>query len=125
MKMDTTQNGPWGVIFDMDGVLINSYDAHLKAWHQVLPKHGLQMTEEVFVKTINKIGLPPEKCIVIEDAPAGVKAAKAAGCDVIAVTGSVSREQLGEADLIVDSLRDLNPAKCRELMGLTSRKFYN
>ncbi|MBW1771320.1 MAG: HAD family phosphatase, partial [Deltaproteobacteria bacterium] len=73
---------------------------------------------EVFVKTINKIGLPPEKCIVIEDAPAGVTAAKAAGCGVIAVTGTLSREQLGDADLIVDSLRELTPEKCRELIGL-------
>jgi HAD superfamily hydrolase (TIGR01509 family) len=80
-------------------------------------KHG-KPDPEVFVKTVNKIGLPPKKCIVVEDAPAGVKAARAAGCRVIGVTGTVSRRQLDDADLVVDSLLELTPEKCREIAGL-------
>ena len=36
----------WGVIFDMDGVLIDSYRAHFKAWQKFLPKLGPEMTED-------------------------------------------------------------------------------
>ncbi len=212
----------WGVIFDMDGVLIDSFQAHFKAWQKILPALGLEMTEEqlaplfgrtnadilaalfpilpperypaidkekealfreillrdfpemegaaeliaaldragaalaigssapsenvqatlgklsvggkfqaatngseitrgkpdpeVFVKTARKLGLPPSLCAVIEDAPAGVAAAKAAGCSAIAKTGTAPRSKLAQADLIVDSLRELSPLRIRGLL---------
>ena len=46
----------------------------------------------------------PEECLVIEDSIAGVQAAKAARMKCLAITNSYPREQLKEADLIVDSL---------------------
>ena len=46
---------------------------------------------------------PPE-CLVIEDAPSGIKAGKAAGCKVLAVLSSHSADALAEADWIVPSL---------------------
>jgi beta-phosphoglucomutase-like phosphatase (HAD superfamily) len=64
---------------------------------------------EVFLKSAGKLGLLPKRCVVVEDAPAGVKAGKAAGCAVIALTGTETSDHLKEADLVVDSLRDLNP----------------
>ena len=205
----------WGVIFDMDGVLIDSFNAHFLSWKQMINNHGLEISEEqfvttfgwrnsdilanlfpslkpeeypsladekeatfrgiiasdfpemdgakdliaalykagallaigssappenvqavlsafpgdvpfkattnsseikrgkpdpeVFLKSAKKIGLPSERCVVVEDAPAGVKAGKAAGCAVIALTGTATREQLTEADFVVDSLRKLTP----------------
>jgi beta-phosphoglucomutase-like phosphatase (HAD superfamily) len=48
------------------------------------------------------------RCVVIEDAPDGVAAAKAAGCKCIAVTNSTTAEKLTDADLIVDSLAEVN-----------------
>ncbi len=41
---------------------------------------------------------------MIEDAPAGVRAGKAAGCQVLAVTSSHSPEELRDADWIVASV---------------------
>jgi HAD superfamily hydrolase (TIGR01509 family) len=61
---------------------------------------------EIYLMTAQRLGLPPADCIAIEDAPAGVEAAKRAGMRCIAVTNSVAREQLQQADLIVDALAD-------------------
>lgn len=63
-----------------------------------------------------KMGLPPAQCVVVEDAVAGVRAGKGAGCAVVALTGTARREQLFEADLIVDSLRELTPETFKKLV---------
>lgn len=204
-----------GVIFDIDGVLIDSYQAHFQSWRVMLRRHGLDVTEEqfrktfgrtnddifahdfpsfrredyaalgeekesayreiiraefpamdgaselltalhqagatlavgssappenvevvlknlpgsehvaavthggevargkpdpeVFLKCASKIHLPPHRCVVVEDAPAGVSAGKAAGCNVVALTGTAPRDELAHADRIVDSLREITP----------------
>jgi HAD superfamily hydrolase (TIGR01509 family) len=59
---------------------------------------------EIYLTAAQRIEIPPGACIAIEDAPAGVEAAKRAGMRCIAVTNSVGREQLHKADLIIDSL---------------------
>ena len=46
----------------------------------------------------------PEDCLVVEDAPAGIQAAKAAGMKVIGITTTYPRAQLGAADAVIDSL---------------------
>jgi HAD superfamily hydrolase (TIGR01509 family) len=42
------------VIFDVDGVLIDSYDAHFKSWLQMFGEHGESFTEEQFRKTFGR-----------------------------------------------------------------------
>ncbi len=222
MTHSTDARPPWGVIFDMDGVLIDSYEAHFEAWRRMLHNHGLDITEEqfaatfgqtnadifaglfpslekkrypalgeekeaffrqvitrrfpgkagasdlvralhvagarlaigssgppenvravltrlpagslfeattdgseirhgkphpeVFLKAAAKISLPPERCVVVEDAPVGVDAGKEAGCAVVAVTGTAPRSRLEAADLVVDSLRELDAARIRSLL---------
>jgi sugar-phosphatase len=49
----------------------------------------------------------PEECVVVEDAPSGVGAGKAAGCRVLAVLGTHSAADLREADWVVGSLEGL------------------
>jgi HAD superfamily hydrolase (TIGR01509 family) len=61
---------------------------------------------EIYLTAAQRLGIAPTECIAIEDAPAGVEAAKRAGMCCIAVTNSVARQQLQRADLIVDSLGD-------------------
>ena len=62
----------------------------------------------IFQLAAKKLNTPPADCIVIEDAIAGVAAAKAGGMKCIAVTNSNSREKLTAADFIVESLEEVN-----------------
>jgi HAD superfamily hydrolase (TIGR01509 family) len=49
----------------------------------------------------------PQLCVVVEDSPAGVEAAKAAGMRVIGYCGLTPAELLGEADALVTRMTDL------------------
>jgi beta-phosphoglucomutase len=212
-----------GVIFDMDGVLVNSYRAHLESWTELGRRHGLAMSEEQFATTFGrtsrdifaalwpgkvaetdiprlddekealyreilkahfpemegagdllaslhaagflmaigssgppenvqvvhdclpngrfitatvngrqvkhgkpnpevfllaaaKLGLNPRDCAVVEDAPAGVEAARRAGMAAIAITGTAPREKLSHAHTIIDSLTELTPGRVGQLI---------
>jgi HAD superfamily hydrolase (TIGR01509 family) len=59
---------------------------------------------EPYLRAAEALGLSPGRCVVVEDAPGGVRAAKAAGMACVAVTHSCSRRRLVEADLVVDDL---------------------
>lgn len=66
---------------------------------------------EIFLKAAAGIALPPERCIVVEDAVSGIKAAKAAGMYCFGITTSFSAEVLLRtgADLAGGSAADLLP----------------
>jgi len=49
----------------------------------------------------------PDRCLVIEDTPAGIRSAKLAGLSVLAVTNSYGGKQLTEADHLTDSLENV------------------
>ena len=53
------------------------------------------------------LGADPAACLVIEDAPAGVAAARAAGMAVWAVTTTHARDELGEADEVFGDLGEI------------------
>jgi len=70
---------------------------------------GREVTEgkpspQGFLLAAERLGVEPGDCIVIEDAIAGVTAAKRAGMYCLAVTNTHPRRNLVEADLIVDTL---------------------
>ena len=48
---------------------------------------------DVFIEASRQLGVPPDACVVIEDAPMGIVAAKAAGMTVVAITTSFSQAQ--------------------------------
>ena len=50
------------------------------------------------------LGFGVGECVVVEDAPSGVGAGKAAGCRVLGVLGTHSREELKDCDWVVDGL---------------------
>jgi len=59
---------------------------------------------EIFEQAAQNIGLKPEECLVIEDAPSGVEAAKKAGCKCLAVQTTFSKNELQKADWICKDL---------------------
>lgn len=61
---------------------------------------------DTYLLTAEKLGLSCDKCIVIEDSLAGIRAAKMAGMKCIAVSNSFPPFRLKEADLVVSSLED-------------------
>ena len=63
---------------------------------------------ELFLLAAERMGIEPANCVVIEDAPNGVQAAKAAGAKCIAVTNSTNAAKLSEADLVCDSLEQVD-----------------
>ncbi len=71
---------------------------------------------EIYLVTAEKLDLPPEMCVVLEDAPAGVESAKSAGMHCIAVTSSVDAAQLAAADLVVDSLAEVTIDSVRKML---------
>ena len=66
---------------------------------------------DVFVAAAEKLGLPPERCLVLEDSFSGVRAGAAAGCSVIMVP------DLQEPD---EEISSLCLAVCRTLREVPS-----
>ena len=64
---------------------------------------------EPYVVTVEKLGVQPFECLVIEDSDNGIKSAKAAGCWACGVTTTFSKEKLESsgADVVVSSFTEL------------------
>ncbi len=83
---------------------------------------GMEVTRgkpdpQVFLLAAGKLGVRPAGCAVVEDALAGLKAARSAGMAAIAITGTfASRELSPLADLVVDALGELNPERIETLI---------
>lgn len=62
---------------------------------------------EVFLMALREFNLSPSECLVIEDSPHGIQAAKSIGIKCIAPAITFPPDQLSEADLVVDNLEQL------------------
>ncbi|MDI6401231.1 HAD family phosphatase [Balneolaceae bacterium ANBcel3] len=63
---------------------------------------------DIYLKSADRIGFPPEKCIVIEDSIAGVASGVGAGCTVIGITTTHSPSELSGCSLIEPDFRNMD-----------------
>lgn len=62
---------------------------------------------EPFLKGAELLGMNAEECLVIEDAPAGIRAAHAGGMKVIALPSTYPVSELQEADAVIEGLQQI------------------
>jgi sugar-phosphatase len=77
-------------------------------------RHG-KPAPEPYLVGVKRLGKVAENCVVIEDAPAGIEAARAAGMQVIGIVATHRREEL-DCSVVVDRLSAL-----RILVGKANR----
>lgn len=66
---------------------------------------------DLFLYTAEQLKTKPEECIVIEDSPAGIAAAKSAGMYCIGINTSRNKELLKESDFIIDDYKEIDLKK--------------
>lgn len=71
----------------------------------------------IFVQAAAGLGVPPERCVVLEDAVQGVEAALRAGMRCIAVANTRSVQELAAAHRVVASLEELEPDAIERLLA--------
>ncbi len=77
---------------------------------------------DTFLTAARMLDVPPARCVVVEDALAGVQAGKAAGMAVVAITTTRTRQDLAQADLIVDRFTEVTAADFVTLLESSSRQ---
>ncbi len=101
--------GFWGVVTSGSRQLAT---ARLKLAAIPLPKVMITADDvvngkphpEPYLKGAEQLGANPKECLVIEDAPAGIRAAHAGGMKVIGLTSTYPASALSEADFVVQKL---------------------
>jgi beta-phosphoglucomutase len=63
---------------------------------------------DVYLFTAKQLGVEPEKCLVVEDAPHGIEAANKAGMFCIGINSAGNRHELKEAKFIIDHYDEID-----------------
>jgi len=106
MALATSNN--WFIVQeDFDRLKLDNYFDYVVTAEEV---HNKKPEPDLFLKAAEKLSVEPSVCLVIEDAPSGVKAAHSAGMKVIGIARNDETEgALIEADLIVRSYSEITP----------------
>lgn len=75
---------------------------------------------EPYLLGAKRLGVPPEDCVVVEDAPAGLAAARAAGMRTVAVLTTHSPAGLAGADLLAPGLTALRAGPAPQGVAITA-----
>ena len=75
---------------------------------------------EIYLKSAEKLGIEPARCVAFEDSFVGLESASRAGMKVVAIASTFPSAELkahGHADLIVGSFEELRLESLRKLFG--------
>lgn len=107
--LNSIPEGRWGVVTSGTRLLAS---ARLRFCGLPVPRvlvtaddveHG-KPHPEPYLKGAERLGFKPAECLVIEDAPAGIRSARAAGTKVVGITSTYPASKLSEADAVVAGL---------------------
>lgn len=107
--------------FTLDGLNIRRYFRALVGSEDVT--HG-KPHPEVFLMAAQKLGVAPEKCLVFEDSPAGVEAARRAGMKCVALNLMNPRDEFGNTAHVVAWARDYRELAHNPWTRVSSRVVY-
>ncbi len=104
------------VDFTLEKTGLGSYFADSVILDESHVHHG-KPDPEIYLKVAQEMGFPPQQCIVFEDSLSGVKAGKAANCQVVGVTTTHTPDELAEADLFIEDFTQLEIADLEKLFS--------
>ncbi|MEJ2052600.1 MAG: HAD family phosphatase [Calditrichaceae bacterium] len=91
----------------VNGVVENHFSEYFECLVTVDDVEHGKPCPDPFLKGAELLDLKPDECIVVENAPMGIKAAVKAGITVIAVKTTLPEKYLNEADYIEDDFRQV------------------
>lgn len=99
----------------LDGGDIRSYFGAVV--HADLVQRG-KPAPDIFLRAAELLDMAPARCVVVEDAPSGIRAAHAAGMRVVGITSNHTEHELRQEEphALVASFADLSPALVRSLL---------
>lgn len=72
---------------------------------------------DVFLKAAEKLGMETHKCVVFEDAPAGIEAARRAGMKCVGVlTKYLEKEDIRDVDIMINNFTEIDYPAIADLL---------
>jgi len=108
--------GSAAIMFNVDFVLDN-LDLR-KYFTSLISADEVELSKpdpETFLKGAKALGVKPEECLVFEDAPKGVEAARNAGMDAVVLTTMHDKDEFDEYDNIILYISDYNDPRLEKL----------
>jgi beta-phosphoglucomutase-like phosphatase (HAD superfamily) len=110
------------VVFTLDGLDLRRYFSAIVGAADVL--HG-KPHPDVFLEAARRIDVLPEHCIVFEDAPLGVEAARRAGMRAVVLTTTLPASAFVEFDNVICIADNFNDLRCAALFSAHTRPVNN
>jgi beta-phosphoglucomutase family hydrolase len=102
------------IVFTLDGLDLRK---HFKAVVGAADVARGKPNPDVFLLAAERCGVAPEHCIVFEDAPLGVEAARRAGMRAVVLTTTLPAEAFAEFDNVICVARDFSELNIAELFA--------
>ncbi|TDC12695.1 HAD family hydrolase [Streptomyces sp. 8K308] len=105
-------DSPWAIVTSGDRAFVESRFAAAGLPLPAVRVYGSDVEDakpapDCFALAASRLGVAASACLVVEDAPAGICAAVAAGCTVIGLTTTHREEELRQAHMCAASLAEV------------------